>query len=146
MKTIFLTLAVLVLAGCTSTKKPEYIVFPDGPRMSREKAQTNLVQQTLAIQIKDALDAPLKVISAPLPDYPEGLRRGENAVSGSVKVAFTVKSDGSITNVTVLGQPNSILAALSLDSMLRWRFSPITRNGSPTTQKLIFEFKFQLED
>jgi TonB family protein len=145
MKNLITTVAATALVACTASKQPEYIVRPDGPRLSREAAQDFFVEKSLTSQIRAPLDAPLKVVAAPLPAYPAALRRGATAIAGSVKVTFLVNADGSVSDVALIGQPNSVLAALCLDSMLRWKFGPITRNGAPTTQKLSFEFVFHLE-
>ena len=133
------------LVACASPRQTEYIVRPDGPRLSRTDTQNFLVEQSLTIQIRAPLDSPLKVINAPLPSYPEMLRRGSNAIAGTVRVTFLVNADGTVSDVALVGQPNSLLAALCLDAMLRWKFGPISRNGVPISQRLGFEFVFKLE-
>jgi TonB family protein len=146
MKNLITVLAAVALVACAANKQPEYIVRPDGPRLSRQAAQDFLVEKSLTSQIRVPLDAPLKVVAAPLPAYPAELRRGANAIDGSVNVTFLVSADGSVSDVALVGQPNPVLANLCLASMLRWKFGPIARNGAPTTQKLAFEFVFRLED
>jgi len=146
MKQLLLVLAALFLAACTTSREPEYVVRPDGPRLSREAAQAYFVERSLTSQIRTPLDTPLRVVAAPLPAYPQAIRRGQHAASGTVRVTFLVNSDGTVSDVSLVGQPNSVLAALCLDSMLRWKFLPISRNGAPTTQRLAFEFVFKLED
>lgn len=147
MKHPIAVIAAVALVACApASKPPEYIVRPDGPRLSREAAQDLLVEKSLTSQIRTQLDAPLKVLAAPLPAYPASLRQGPNAIDGSVRVSFLVNADGTVSDMALVGQPNAVLAALSVESMRRWKFGPITRNGAPTTQRLVFEFQFRLED
>ena len=94
MKHLSAAIAAIALVACTATKEPEYIVRTDGPRLSREAAERFLVEQSLTSQIREPLDSPLRVVSAPLPAYPKDLRRGPNAIEGSVRVTFLATQGG----------------------------------------------------
>src|SRR5687768_7622764 len=79
-------------------------------RSDAEKTHAALINQGLAGP-RD-LDAPLKVIQSPFPEYPPGLRN-DNFV-GSVRIRFFVERDGTVGDPSVVGSPPAALAALCL--------------------------------
>lgn len=67
------------------------------------------------------------------PQFPEFAR--ERDLSGYVDLEFTVLSDGSVTNVTVVkSQPAHVFDQSAMDAVRQWRYLPLVRNGVPTEQ------------
>ena len=89
------------------------------------------------------LDAPLKVVSAPLPAYPPELRMAN--MGGSIKVRFYIEADGSSSNPMIVGNPAAALVAIALETIMHWRFGPITRGGKPVRVQAEQEFVFAME-
>ena len=123
----------------------QYALGTGSPRLDRAIAEQSLVEATLQRQVSPPLDAPLRLVNVQLPPYPAAIRQGSSPRQGNVRVSFTVSADGSISNATIVGQPDPLLAAICIDSVLRWKFAPISRNGAPTSQRLNYEFQFKLE-
>ena len=46
---------------------------------------------------------------------------------------------------TILGSPPAVLAAITVDTVLRWRFAPITRGGQPASVQAQQEFVYAIE-
>ncbi len=67
------------------------------------------------------------------PQFPEFAR--ERDLSGYVELEFTVLSDGSVANVTVVkSQPARVFDKSALDAVRQWRYRPLVRNGVPTEE------------
>jgi TonB family protein len=133
---------LMLLAACMHSV--EYITTTDGHPLSRDAAEKDLIEHGLSFQLKEPLDTPLSLISARLPDYPLTLMRGN--VAGVVTVVFHVGSDGSVSSIQVKGNPNPVLAALTVGAISGWRFKPPVRNGKPTDLWLDFQYEFRLQD
>lgn len=134
---------LFLIAGC-STRSTTYVVRPGGPALSRQDAQQELVRNSLSSQIRREIDKPLEVVAAPLPDYPSTFRKSN--IEGTVRVKFLIEHDGSVSNTTVVGSPHPGLAAVTLMSVMQWKFKPLTQNGQPTKEWVTFESVFRLED
>ncbi len=82
-----------------------------------------------------------KILSNPLPEYPEGLN--ENAF---IRIAFEVLPDGSVssTGMVPVRKENAVLEELSMNSLKLWRFSPLSE-GSNKKQKGIITFDFKVK-
>jgi TonB family protein len=77
----------------------------------------------------------LELIQGAEPAFPR--RLVQSVVSGSVKVAFDVLPDGSVTAVQVLQSPHPGLNAPAVAAVSQWRFQPVAERVSGVT-----EFKF----
>jgi TonB family protein len=67
------------------------------------------------------------------PQFPDFARQRD--LSGYVDLEFTVLSDGSVTNVTVVkSQPARVFDKSATDAVRQWRYRPLVRNGVPTEQ------------
>lgn len=145
MKILPLTIATLVFFGGCTAGPPEttYIVAPSVKEVSREAAEKLLVEKELKSQLTADLDSPLRLTEVQMPRYPQYVRRRD--AFGDVNVEFEVTPSGAVSNATLVGQPHPFLAALSIESLLRWKFAPLTRGGTPVTARLKFKFVYRLD-
>lgn len=72
--------------------------------------------------------------------YPPAARAA--GLQGSVVVEFTVGTDGTVSNVTVI-EGNPVLARAAVDAVSRWRYRPYMLNGSPiaSTMRVTINFR-----
>jgi TonB family protein len=62
------------------------------------------------------------------PVFPEIAR--ERDLTGFVDLEFTVRADGTVTDVNVLkAQPTGVFEKAAVDAVSKWRYRPIERNG-----------------
>lgn len=101
-----------------------------------------LLAFALAASISVRAD-PVKLIPAHLPPpiYPYELR--VNGVTGKTKVRFTVKADGSVSDVKVIRSDHLLFTKASRKAVREWRFKPwVVTAGMPseieTTAPMIF--------
>jgi len=82
-----------------------------------------------------------KILSNPLPAYPEGLNR-----NATIRIAFEVFPDGSVSNTGMVPvrKENAVLEELAMNSLKLWRFSPLPE-GNKTKQKGIITFVFKVQ-
>lgn len=82
-----------------------------------------------------------KVVSNPLPRYPEGLNK-----TATIRISFAVLPDGSVSasGMVPVRKENAVLEELAMNSLKLWRFSPLSE-GSRTTQRGIITFVFSLK-
>ena len=77
------------------------------------------------------------------PVYPREAQR--NGIEGWVDVEFTIASDGTTQDLLVRdSQPRDVFDKSALESLRRWRFNPITRDGIPVPQRASLRVKFVL--
>jgi TonB family protein len=78
------------------------------------------------------------------PTYPEGaLRRG---TEGWVDLVFTVRTDGSIGDVSVTGaEPAGIFEQSAMASVRRWRYEPVRKDGRLVEQRARLRLRFTIE-
>ncbi len=75
------------------------------------------------------------------PEFPEIAR--ENDLAGYVDLEFTVHSDGSVTDVTVLkAQPLGVFEKSAVAAVSQWRYQPIERDGLPVTEHARLRLNF----
>ena len=82
-----------------------------------------------------------KILSNPLPEYPEGLNK--NAI---ISIAFEVFPNGSVssTGMVPVRKENAMLEERAMNSLKLWRFSPLPE-GSNKIQKGIITFDFKVK-
>ena len=80
----------------------------------------------------------------PKPIYPRELFR--KGITGEVKVKFTVYSDGSVNNLSILYSDHPDLAEASSKAIEQWRFKPWTVEGDkPSEQEVTAPLVFRLD-
>jgi protein TonB len=137
-----LAVTLFLIAGC-ATNEPQYQVGPEGRRQTRVEAEsTHASQQRLTLPTAD-FDTPPRVLSSQFPDYPRSWRNA--GIVGTVVVSFWVELDGSVSNPSVQGAPPSELAAITLHSIMRWKFAPATKAGAPVRVRARQQFVFKTE-
>jgi TonB family protein len=144
MKSVLALLAVVSLLGGCGTTEPKYSVGSDPTRRSKSDAEKVYADQVEARAAKSSRDdVPPRVITSRMPEYPPGWRRAN--IAGPVIVQFSIEADGSVSNPSVRDSPSPELAAICLHAILRWKFSPATRDGVPVRVQAQQQFEFKLE-
>lgn len=144
MNARLLTPAICLFLFACASGAPQY-ASGDAVRRERlaaEKVYANSVAITKSLD-GTPLDAPLKAVSTPFPDYPAGLRG--HGIHGKVRTQFIIEPDGRVASPTVVGPVNAALAALALDAIQRWRFEQPLVGGRPTRISASHQFVFALE-
>jgi TonB family protein len=76
---------------------------------------------TVVVQSQEAERKVLKKVE---PDYPAVLR--QKGIGGTVKLAVTVRADGTVKDVRPLGG-NAVLIESASNAVKQWRYSPSER-------------------
>ena len=78
------------------------------------------------------------------PQFPAGAR--ERGIEGWVDLQFTVKADGSLGEVSVVGaQPAGIFEQAALDAVRRWRYQPVSQGGQVIEQRARLRVRFAVQ-
>jgi protein TonB len=79
------------------------------------------------------------------PEYPrEAMLK---SIEGSVKVRFTIDSDGKVSEASVLSSTaNHVFDKAALNAVRRWRFEPLTVGGEPAQATLDTSVVFKMAD
>ena len=141
-KILHLAPLLCALAGCASTE-PTYQVGRTGEQLSKEDAERVHSGQPQKPPSSIELDSPPRVLESFFPEYPPSWRKA--GISGVVNVRFTVEADGSVSNPSIEGSPRAELAALTLHSIMRWKFAPAIRGGAAVRAKAQQKFVYQLQ-
>lgn len=79
------------------------------------------------------------------PDYPQ--QALQNLVSGWVEMEFTVATDGSVRDVTVIeSEPRRTFDAAAVAAMRRYRYEPVMRDGEAVEQRARIRIRFTAQD
>jgi TonB family protein len=78
------------------------------------------------------------------PQYPQSAR--EKGIEGWVDVQFTVTTDGTLSEVTIVGaQPVGVFEASALEAVRHWRYAPVLREGAAVTQRARVRVRFAVQ-
>jgi TonB family protein len=78
------------------------------------------------------------------PEYPTLAR--ERGTSGWVDVEFTVRSDGTVSDITVAGaEPAGVFEQAALSALRKWRYQPMQRNGQAVDQRAKLRIRFAID-
>ena len=107
--------------------------------------QLSAAQQQRDFYKNVATAASLKRVREVPPVYPrEAARKG---TEGWVQVEFTIAPDGTTHDLQVRdSEPAQIFDKAALDSVSKWRFEPIRKNGAPVAQRAMLQVKFVVTD
>lgn len=78
------------------------------------------------------------------PRYPVELRK--NRIAGESVVIFTIKSDGTVTDASVVRAADVALGESAVEAVLKWRFRPAQIKGQPVDCRLMLPLVFSLND
>ena len=89
--------------------------------------------------------AKLKRVREVAPVYPrEAARAG---TEGWVQVEFTIAPDGTTHDLQVRDSaPKLVFDSAAIDSVSKWRFEPIRKDGAPVTQRAVLQVRFVLDN
>ncbi len=86
----------------------------------------------------------LKRTRSPAPVYPPAALAANKV--GWVDLVFLIRSDGSVTDPKVVGaEPTGIFDKAATDSIVRWRFEPVLRDGKPVEQRAKLRMRFSID-
>ena len=78
------------------------------------------------------------------PTYPASA--ATRGLSGWVDVQFTVKSDGTTTDVSIVGaQPVGVFEQSAMEAVQKWHYRPVVRNGQTVDQLARVRVRFALQ-
>lgn len=109
----------------------------------REQLNAARAERDFATNIVQA--ASLKRVREVPPAYPREAQRA--GIEGWVQIEFTIAPDGSTRDLRILdSEPAQVFDKAALDSVSRWRFEPIRRNGERVAQRAAVQVRFVLND
>ena len=80
------------------------------------------------------------------PEYPLAAR-GHDDNGGRVDLEYTVRADGSVSDVVVThAEPVGVYEAAAVKAVRQWRYDPILRDGHPVDQRVYLELRFAYRD
>jgi protein TonB len=89
--------------------------------------------------------ASLKRVREVPPVYPKDAQRA--GTEGWVQVEFTISADGSTKDLQVRDSaPKQVFDKAALDSVSKWRFEPVRKNGAPVAQRAVLQLKFVINN
>jgi TonB family protein len=79
------------------------------------------------------------------PTYPTSAQ--ERGTGGWVEVVFTVRADGTTTEISVLAsEPAGIFEQAAMSAVRRWRYEPVRRDGRAVEQRAKVRISFAVEN
>jgi TonB family protein len=88
--------------------------------------------------------AELEITHYVTPEFPSAAR--QRALSGWVDVQFKVLTDGSVSDISVIGaDPAGAFEQSATDAVRKWKYRPILRDGQPINQRARVRVRFALE-
>jgi protein TonB len=76
------------------------------------------------------------------PNYP--MVALSRRVQGTVDLQFTIRADGSTSDITIVGaQPVGVFEQAAIDAVRKWRYKPVKRDGQPTEARVQERVNFQ---
>lgn len=82
-------------------------------------------------------------VSTPDPIYPKSA--SENKLGGDTIVAMTVLTDGSVTDIQLVGRSARSLDEASLDTLKHWKFKPAMCGAEPVVTDIHVVVSFRME-
>jgi protein TonB len=78
------------------------------------------------------------------PVYPVAART--QGIEGWVDVQFLVNTDGTLSEVSIVGaQPVGVFEPSALEAVRHWRYQPLTHAGAPVTQRARVRLRFAVQ-
>jgi protein TonB len=82
-------------------------------------------------------------VKTPDPLYPKSASR--NKLMGDTTVAMTVLTDGSVSNIQVLGRATQSMDDATLETLKGWRFKPAMCGANPVVSDIVVVVSFRLQ-
>jgi protein TonB len=119
-------------------------LVPGGEATRALQQQLAAAQAQRAFRTNVAHAAALKRVREVAPVYPrEAQRRG---LEGWVEVEFTIATDGSTQDLAVRDALHrEVFEKAALDSVRRWRFEPVMRDGQAVPQRAVLRVRFAVQ-
>lgn len=76
--------------------------------------------------------------------YPETARN--SGISGDVRAELVVGSNGKVLRVNIIESPSEILSKTAVEALSSFEFSPARLNGAPVTVRILYRYRFMLEN
>lgn len=85
----------------------------------------------------------LKRVRGRMPAWPEAAAK--RGAAGTVVLYATVKTDGSVADITVLESPDPGLEKEAVEAYQTWKYQPMKLDGQPveSRQVLVFNFRYR---
>ena len=88
--------------------------------------------------------AALVIVKYTPPEFPR--QASEKSLTGWVDVQFLVRSDGSVSDVSVVGaDPVGVFETPAMDAVRKWKYEPVMRDGKPINQRARVRVRFALQ-
>lgn len=81
-------------------------------------------------------------IKTPDPEYPESAR--QNQITGDTTVAMTVRADGSVTDIRLIGAATRSMDDATLKTLESWKFKPAMCGSEPVVSDIKVVVSFRL--
>lgn len=121
------------------------VLMPGMPAVRTLQEQLAAAQDKRDFAKNVANAASLKRAREVPPVYPRDAQRA--GTEGWVQVEFTITPDGSTQDLQVRDSaPKQVFDKAALDSVSRWRFEPIRKNGAPVAQRAVLQVRFVLNN
>ncbi|MFC4310029.1 TonB family protein [Steroidobacter flavus] len=121
------------------------VLTPDIQAVRTLQEQLFLAQEQRDFTKNVAQAASLKRVREVPPVYPRDAQRA--GTEGWVQVEFTISADGSTQDLQVRDSaPKQVFDKAALDSVSKWRFEPIRKNGAPVAQRAVLQVRFVLNN
>lgn len=85
---------------------------------------------------------PPQPIFRPAPDYPQSLR--EKGITGSVRVQFTVNTDGNVQDIEVIQSDHDLFSVAATEALSKWKFKPGLLGGEPVDTEVKLSVPFNI--
>lgn len=82
--------------------------------------------------------------SQPSPEFPYSMRRA--GLSAKITARFIVDPKGRVTQASILESDHPALEKHVIDTVLKWKFKPATKNDVPVSAQMQIPFHFKFED
>lgn len=96
-----------------------------------------------SLQEKTLETRPPRIISRVKPEYP--MLAKSQKITGNVRVEITIKSDGSVEDVSVIQTSSLLLNEAAVNAAKKMKYEPALLNGAAVRGKLIQVFDFGLK-
>ena len=128
--TVFAARAETVVPGMATTRTLQEQI---AAAKQQRAFMTNVVPATVLRRAREVA-----------PVYPRDAQRA--GIEGWVDVEFTVAADGTTQDLVIRdAQPKDVFDKSAVDSVRRWRFEPVQRNGAAVPQRASLRVKFVLQ-